>query len=104
MYADQVLAAVFELHDSALSRLSERSWDVSDDSSDLWLSSDSLEDEDGDSDDSLNLDDEQEGSTRNDTSGDDLNDSSDRQTLNDRLVNIFLCYVQALGLNSSQIS
>ena len=77
MDADQALAAVFALNDSDLSSLSGDSSDISADSSDLWLSSDSSAGEDGDSDDTLGLDDEQEGSAGSDTLGDDLNDSSD---------------------------
>ena len=76
MDADQALAAVFGLNDSDLSSLSGDSSDISADSTDLWLSSDSSADEDGDSDDTLDLDDEQEGSAGSDTLGDDLNDSS----------------------------
>ena len=76
---DQALAAVFALNDSGLSSFSGDSSDISADSTDLWLSSDSSADEDGDSDDTLDLDDEQEGSAGSDTlaMGDDLNDSSD---------------------------
>ena len=53
MDADQALAAVFVLNDSDLSSLSGDSSDISADSTDLWLSSDSSSDEDGDSDDTL---------------------------------------------------
>ena len=51
MDADQALAAVFALNDRDLSSLSGDSSDISADSTDLWLSSDSSADEDGDSDD-----------------------------------------------------
>ena len=106
MEADQALAAVFALNDRDLSSLSGDASDISADSTDLWLSSDSSTDEDGDSDDTLDLDDQQEGSAGSDTFGDDLNDSSgeDRvEPVSDRLVIISFCYVPGLGVKSSQI-
>ena len=106
MDADQALAAVFALNNSDLSSLSGDSSDISADNTDLWLSSDSSANEDGDSDDTLDLDDEQEGSAGSDTLGDDLNDSSDEdgvEHVSDRLVNISFCYVHGLGVKSSQI-
>ena len=105
MDADQALAAVFALNDGDLSSLSGDASDISADSTDLWLSSDSSAEEDGDSDDTLDLDDEQEGSVGSDTLGDDLNDSSDLdgvEPVSDRLVNVSFCY--GLGVKSSQIS
>ena len=99
MGADQAGAAVFALNDSDLSSLSGDSSDISADSTGLWLSSDSSADEDGDSDDTLDLDDEQEGTAGSDTLGDDLNDSSDEdgvEPVSDRLVNISFCYVTVL--------
>ena len=86
--------------------MSGDSSDISADSTDLSLSSDSSADEDGDSDHTLDLDNEQEGSAGSDTLSDDLNDSSDEdgvEPASDRLVNISFWYVHGLGVKSSQI-